>query len=855
MEVFKNGSKYLRIDCHLHTMTDKEFKYDNTNHDFIKNYILKLKEEDIKIGIITNHNKFDKDEFINMKKQALKEEVYLIPGTELSVKEGKNGMHILIAFSDSWISSGKDDINTFLNSAFIGIDNRENENTRCKEDLAGIIDLLDNFDKDYFIIFAHVDNNSGLFAECDGGLIKSLFENEKIRNRVFGLQKSTNRSNYSNFVKWTNIEIAKLEGSDPKSIQEIGKGNKKSYLKVGNYDYKTIKYALMDSNNRIENEIPEIKHGYIESIKFKGGILSGKKISFSSELNNIIGIRGSGKSAILEIIRDILNIDCSEVDKKYKEDIVKHYMGAGGVADLRIIDKDGNAYIISKHFSENTVYITDDVGEPKDININLLLNNVLYFGQKDLSIRIDGYEEDLLNKLVGKSTFDNTKFNDNNQKLKDTIKQYNVLRKLPERLEELKKNKNTIIEKLKIFDEKGVKGKLEKEEAFNEDANKIKLLVDNIKEITEISGIKKDFTFFKEYESKYNKDFFDKINETIVEIEELIGQRSNIDNNIKLKETELNNLYEEYKEIKSKFVTEFEEVKRELNLKENLDGDTYLKLKQQLTNINNEITKIEEQLENEETVKKELVKCFKNRRDLITENNQKYLKYIEDINSNQDNIKIEFIANGNKERFAENLKEELKGNNIKGNICLEIAEKFIDYLGILEDILINDATKLKVIINSNIIEKIEERLIRDIDIICNYNPNNKVIIKYHGKDIENYSLGQRASAVLLFILAQYDNDLIMIDQPEDDMDNQVIYKELIKTIRHAKKSIQFIFTTHNPNIPVLGDAEQVIGLKTEGIDNASIDNEIIQKDIVEIMEGGQEAFKRRERIYNEWNNN
>lgn len=110
----------------------------------------------------------------------------------------------------------------------------------------------------------------------------------------------------------------------------------------------------------------------------------------------------------------------------------------------------------------------------------------------------------------------------------------------------------------------------------------------------------------------------------------------------------------------------------------------------------------------------------------------------------------------------------------------------------------------------------------------------------------------------MFILAQYDNDVIMIDQPEDDMDNQVIYKELIKTIKKAKENIQFIFTTHNPNIPVLGDAEEVIGLKNEDIltiDNDSIDNEVIQKDIVEIMEGGQEAFQRREKIYNEWNSN
>ena len=165
MGIFNNGAKYLRFDSHLHTMADKEFKYDNANHDFIKNYIQKLKDENIKVGIITNHNKFDKEEFVNLKKQAQKEEILLIPGTELSVKEGKNGIHVLIAFSNDWICSGKDNINTFLDSVFIGISNRENENTRCKEDLTGVIQLLDDFNLDYFIILAHVDNNSGLFNE------------------------------------------------------------------------------------------------------------------------------------------------------------------------------------------------------------------------------------------------------------------------------------------------------------------------------------------------------------------------------------------------------------------------------------------------------------------------------------------------------------------------------------------------------------------------------------------------------------------------------------------------------------------------------------------------------------------
>ena len=157
--------------------------------------------------------------------------------------------------------------------------------------------------------------------------------------------------------------------------------------------------------------------------------------------------------------------------------------------NIKTVYKYGKEYTITKHFSENIVYITDELGEPKDIKIESLLNNVLYFGQKDLSIRIDGYEEDLLNKLIGKSKMDSSKLSDNVTKLNDAIKKYNLLELLPEKLEDKKKERNTIKEQLKIFDEKGVKDKLEKEEAFNEDGNKIKKLRPRKPDITESEGV------------------------------------------------------------------------------------------------------------------------------------------------------------------------------------------------------------------------------------------------------------------------------------------------------------------------------------------------------------------------------
>src|SRR5690606_21973056 len=106
-----------------------------------------------------------------------------------------------------------------------------------------------------------------------------------------------------------------------------------------------------------------------------------------------------------------------------------------------------------------------------------------------------------------------------------------------------------------------------------------------------------------------------------------------------------------------------------------------------------------------------------------------------------------------------------------------------------------------------------------------------------------------ASALILFILTLKENDIIIIDQPEDDLDNQTIYTDVITELKKLKSETQFIFATHNANIPVLGDCEQVICCSYENgvvkTDIGGIDDTYIQKKIVNIMEGGEEAFNHR----------
>ena len=244
-----------------------------------------------------------------MKKAARKEKIFILPGVELTVKEGANGIHTLVVFNpDEWLENGNNHIQTFLTAAFATISNPENRNTKCCYDLKNTLEKLEEYGKDYFIIFAHVDQSSGLFEECAGGLLESLSGLAPFRKRVLGIQKSRTRNNINKFKDCFDYIPALVEGSDPKSLQNIGKSNKQTYLKIGEYSYAAIKFALQDYKNRISESLPKQKHGYIESISFQGGKFDGQTIRFSSELNSLIGIRGSGKSSILEAIRYIFDL-------------------------------------------------------------------------------------------------------------------------------------------------------------------------------------------------------------------------------------------------------------------------------------------------------------------------------------------------------------------------------------------------------------------------------------------------------------------------------------------------------------------------------------------------------------------
>lgn len=129
-------------------------------------------------------------------------------------------------------------------------------------------------------------------------------------------------------------------------------------------------------------------------------------------------------------------------------------------------------------------------------------------------------------------------------------------------------------------------------------------------------------------------------------------------------------------------------------------------------------------------------------------------------------------------------------------------------------------------------------------------------LTFDQQEISQLSPGERGLLLLVFYLLVDKDDIpIIIDQPEENLDNQTIFKVLVKCIKAAKQRRQVIMVTHNPNLAVVCDAEQIICATCDKATNTfnyvsgGIESPVIKNIVVEILEGTEPAFKNRKRKY------
>jgi ABC-type cobalamin/Fe3+-siderophores transport system ATPase subunit len=871
---FTYGATWLRADFHLHTRADKEFVYTGEENSYVSAYVAGLKEADIRVGVVTNHNKFEQNEFKALRKKARKESIFLLPGVELSLNDGANGIHTLVVFSDQWLENGNDYISPFIATMFPGKATTEyqTENGRSDKNILQAVAELNKTARDYFLVFAHVEQRSGLWLEMGGGKLGDWAtpRYEGVRKRTLGFQKvrthdrpdAVCRSKVKAWLQgWYPAEV---EGSDCKAIAEIGKGEK-CYLKVGAFSYDAVKFALTDANGRTAATPHTHTHSHIRSMRFAGGTLGARKLHFSPELNSLIGIRGSGKSSILEALRYVLEIPFGEKagDTKYKQALVDFTLKSGGKVELDAVDRYGQLYTIRRVLKEPCSEVLIDGKLQPGVSIQeTVLHKPIYFGQKDLSSTGEGFEKDLVDKLLG-ARLDavRRKISDQKVRVGEEVDRLCRIANVQDQLDEQRHIKLDTEHRLEFYTKHGIEAKLQKRLNFDADIRAMKkgsdLTHDVISDLEELlAKHEDDIRNFQGYVSKDNQALFERFFAQYQTVLNLVDHLKAELNGLGACRKELATCQVDLLAIRQGMVEEFAAIERQLaeelksNGAQNISSDDFLKLKKRLASACGMISELEKQGTQKQTLESALLEELKALNELWHEEFTLIKAELDQVGSGSSSLSIDSEFKADKLAFLGFMNDVFKGSGIRKTTFQEIVEKYSDFLAIYRDL-----EQAKTLFGRNP-QKLTELFMENLKSLLTYQTPNKFTIRYRGKELQHHSLGQRASALILFVLSQRENDVIIIDQPEDDLDNQTIYEDVIKLIRELKSEVQFIFATHNPNIPVLGDADQVHACSfmddKVAVCSGSVDSADTQNSIVNIMEGGQEAFNRRKEIYQIW---
>ena len=293
-------------------------------------------------------------------------------------------------------------------------------------------------------------------------------------------------------------------------------------------------------------------------------------------------------------------------------------------------------------------------------------------------------------------------------------------------------------------------------------------------------------------------------------------------------------------------------------LNENLDKE----LETELLIRNNLIKKLFDK-------KSEIIKQYKLSYKPITDFIKKYGHLMNDY---QINLTVEFTLEGFIQKFFDHISQGAKGTFIgveEGNkYLIDLISPFninesqglIDFLFSIRESLFFDKKSNE----ENTPRDIEKQLkkgysVDDLYKFLYYCDYVKPIFKLNlgDKSISSLSPGERGALLLIFYLfLDKDDKPLIIDQPEENLDNQSVYKYLVHFIKEAKQRRQIIIVTHNPNLAVVCDAEQIIHMSidknanhTVSCEAGAIENPIINKVIVDILEGTKPAFKNRTNKY------
>lgn len=291
-----------------------------------------------------------------------------------------------------------------------------------------------------------------------------------------------------------------------------------------------------------------------------------------------------------------------------------------------------------------------------------------------------------------------------------------------------------------------------------------------------------------------------------------------------------------------------------------------IKLEDRLSQEVTKIEGIEAELATRErrlaTIEGERIELRRRLKELRTKIFHRRLDEVERINSEfSDNIVLALNHGTHTETYRTKLDEMLAGSRLRdrGGLCKQVAAALPpDALVSLVDA--DDAEGMAAVLNRDagqmmrLISHLSEtdalyRLEREV---ADDELEITMFVEGVPRSVAEMSKGQKATAILPLLLRPAGYPLVL-DQPEDDLDNRFIFDTLVKKLQELKWARQLIFVTHNANIPVIGNAERVFVMTMDGPTHAQLEGvgtvDEMREQIVSLLEGGREAFELRSQTY------
>lgn len=646
------------------------------------------------------------------------------------------------------------------------------------------------------------------------------------------------------------------------------------------------------------NKQPDV---WFKSLKVTGTNLTTKQdleIDFNPQLNAIIGGRGSGKSSILRFIRGVFdrtanlddfedllkeqNLFYKKADVSHKKETIGIFNPDISIVEIEIVRKEVLYKIVASKINSASSQLIEvfkwldgtwDLVKDDDKDL-LEIFEFEQYSQKQiyeiaknpnaLRERIDNAIPVLHDILERKSKISN-EFLQARTSLRTKQGAIGGKTKIKTDLEDIN---NT----LKAIDKSGITTTIKSTDLFVEDRKPIKSFTETIEDLTlALEQVKASFTIPAISTDNIQESHKEEI-ENLIQIatQSIVQQEKELDKII-LEVANVKSTFDlavqnsDWQKALSLLHTEIEEKKKELSESEIEALSKYQQLKLVVIDKQQELKSIE-------SIEKEIIEintqCTKLIKDYVD-----VCKEITEIRSTfisehitADNIKIEIRGFRNQNDFESQLRTIISNDSSFGDDIESL--KTLCFTGIVEDkIQIVKKELLEAHYNDasseyfhghfkNALRKLSPSQIDNIELFM---PEDEIIVKYKPegstgfKSLSTASAGQKTAAILTFLFS-FGKEPLLLDQPEDDLDNRLVYDLVVKGLKKAKEKRQIIVVTHNANIPVNGDAEYILSMDSTTTDikvlhSGTLENSDIKKEICDVMEGSEKAFQLRSERY------